>query len=309
MTTTRHPITNLHYVMVIPSTWGPFVDVRACYEAVARRYPWLSVITPEEFELIKTTPVYQDPVMLFVQWCQIDPGPKDARKALVTLVYSEAKGNNMLPDHVREWDRFFLWAPNYDAVFGHTPWMVEQLSYTGCPAAYLLPLGWDPEAMGTPRFSTIKQDDAVFYGSMVGKRNLVIPHIQAALGTRMKNISGCFGRTLSGMMDSAKASLYIAHSDVESFSTWRMWQTAATSAALIAEPGDTWPFVSGEHFWPIDRITFSNLDKVINDIRWALDNADLLVVARKAHDLARDYTVETCVTKYLVQASQSMVRR
>lgn len=309
----RNPTTGLRYVQVIPSSWGPFVDIHACYTAMARRYPWISVISPHEFEELRETDVYQDPMTMFVQWAQVDPWPKERRQALVTLVYSEAIStdqNLMLPDHVREWNRFFAWAPNYDAAFAHTPWMVEQMAGAAIQG-YLLPVGWDPEAMGAPRFSTTKHKDAVFYGSHVGKRALVMPFLREKLGNLLDDVSGCFGRTLSGTLDNARASLYVAHSDVDSFSTWRLWQTAATSAALIAEPGDCWPFARGVHFVPIERITFSNIGTVAEDIRRILHpgGPDLLAVAKAAHEVAREFTVDNCVAKYLVPASAEILAR
>jgi hypothetical protein len=277
---------------------------------MAQRYSWISVVTPEQFEEIKKTDAYQDANNFFVQWCQVDPGPKEDRKATVTLVYSEARATNealLLPDHKREWKRFYEWAPRYDAAFGHTPWMVEQVSAAGLPG-HLFPLGWDPEVMGSPRWSVAKQHDIVFYGSKVGKRAFVLPYFHEKLGIYLKDISGMFGRTLTGALDTARASLYVAHSDVDSFSTWRLWQTAATSAALIAEPGDMWPFVYGEHVADIPRVTFSNVDEVVDKLNYYI-HGNLMQYAERAHELARKFTVDHCVTSYLIPASAKIVRK
>lgn len=305
---TRHPRTGLYYIHVSPSS-GPHADIYARYASMEGRLPWVSVVTPARFEELRDTPWYQDPMVMFVQWCQVDPLPKDRRKAIVTHVYSEAmnwvRTGTLLPDHMREWERFCQWAVNYDAAFAHTPNMVQAVGQAGIPT-YLLPLGWDAEAMGSPHFDQAKFNDLVFYGSYVGMRTVVLPFLQEKLGKRLKNISGSYGQSLQQELNASIASLYVPHSDVDSYSTWRLWQAAATSAATISEPGDTWPFMAGEHFYQIEKMTLSNLPEVAEDIRKALDS-DLLSMSKRAYELAREFSTGACAENYLVPASISIL--
>lgn len=320
MSAPREPTTGLHVVHVIPETWGPFVDILASYRNVAARcFPWMNVVSPEVFAGMKSSPAYQDPGVLFVLWTDDPrPGPKTERKALVAGVYSEAIGERneagellgMLPEHRAHFERFRAVQAEYDAVFAHTPWMQEQLAYLLEPPVYVVPVGWDPETMGRPRWTAPKFVDYAYYGSGVGKRSMILPFLQGRLGKRLVDVTGSFGRDLLGKLDVARASLYVAHSDVRSFSTWRIWQTIATSAALVAEVGtDTWPLHTA-HYVGYPRVTLDNGEETANELRRILDHVDLLGMARRCYEeVAGAFTVETIVQSYLLDAMGDLVRR
>lgn len=307
-----HPDTGLRYVYVVYDTWGPYVDIRACSEMVERRNQiWFGVISRDEFEILKETPAYQDSSTFFILWGNFSPGVKEKRKSLVASVFFEAIGepDTMLPDHVRDLNLVNSVSREYDAIFAHTPRMAAEMGMRTGLHSYVLPVGWDPEAMGRPRFSTPKNRDLVFYGSVTGKRTLLLPFFKQQLGNRLTDLSGNFGRQLCAELDNSKGSFYLSHSDVWSMSTWRIWQTIASSAALVAEPADSWPLMD-EHYYKLPRITFQNYEAVSDDLKRIIDQVDLLSISKKAHqDLGPEYTFDKCVEKYLIPASMDLLTK
>ncbi len=296
---------NTRFIHVVPYDWGPFVDIRACLQSLSRRRPRTQVIPQDWYR--RDPGLWEDPECLFICWdiSTADPGPKENRKCKVAVVYSEAIDENqanLLPQHRAVWDSFLKMAPNLDAVLTHTPRTAEILGKI--LPAYVLPVGWDAEAMGALRHAP-KHQQLVYHGSMAGRRALIVPYLIGRLG--LVDITGSCGRQLLGRRVTAAASLYIAHSPVESFSTWRLWQAASTSAALIAEPGDTWPFEKGKHFLGIPRISVDNAEDVSLQIIRYLEQKDRLIeIANAAHELARQFTVGYVEDEFLVPAVNAM---
>lgn len=306
----HHPTTGLAYVHVIPAQWGAFVDIRAAYLWHAQSCPWVAVMTPEEFRAERDANAgrYADPATMFVLWQHEEAGPRTASRALITAVYSEAIGDprEMLRPHVESLDRFRVLAQDYDGVFSHTPWMAGELKVAH-EESHVLPVGWEPQAAGRPRFETPKHHDLVYYGSNAGKRQLVMPMLKERFGAELYDASGSFGRQVTGLLDTTKASLYIAHSDVLSFSTWRIWQHLPSSAAMIGEPGDMWPMVLGTHYVAIPRVTFANAELVVEELRSIVKHNDLLSYAKALYqDLGPEFTLDRCTERYLVPASESI---
>ena len=298
------------FVHVVPSEWGAWVDVRASFASLARRHPWVQVISLEEFRVRAAGgELWDDPDVLFVNWLLDDPGPRERRRCLVAGVYTEAMDEDeskLLPAHLDLWHRVKTVAGNFDGIFAHTPWMASMVGRMGIQA-YVMPLGWDAEAMGAPRWHAPKHERLVFHGTNTPRRALILPIFERLLGNYLVNISGQFGRGLLGRLDTAAAALYIANSPVRSFSTWRLWQAASTSAAVLAEPGDTWPFEAGKHFLALPPITLDNLEAVARDIARLADEHNLLLrTAETAHEVARRYTVDRIEEEFLVPAALAM---
>lgn len=303
----RYPGTGHIIVHVIPPEWGPFVDIRACYQSLARRRPWTHVISPAEYHERINGWLWNDPDTVFVCWTMMDPGPKWQRKCKVVTVYSEAlddDGAKLLHGHLDHWNNFRIMSVHFDAVATHTPMTAEIVARAGCPT-FVMPVGWDPDAMGRPRRDAPKLHKFLYHGSCVGRRELVIPYLRANLGNdHFLDGTGMFGRSLLGTLDTADASLYIAHSEVASFSTWRLWQTASTTAAMVAEPGDTWPFEIGKHYVGIQRVTMLNAPQTVRDLAELVKRRDLLleVATRAYEEVACRYTVDHIEDAYLVPA-------
>lgn len=306
-----HPVTGLHYYHVVPPTWGAFIDVHASYTDFSSRTSWSSIISPDEFLGLKLGSLYQDERSFFVLWDHmLSAGPIDQRKAIVVPVYSEAIGlsTKMLPSHCDVLDKFRLFSEGYDAIFAHTPWMASTLAaITGRSEAFVLPLGWNPNVSGLPRFDGPKHRDLTFHGSIAGRRRMILPFLTEKLGTRLTMLSGTFGRALLGALDTARGALYVAHSEVESFSTWRIWQVVSTSCALVAEPGDCWP-MTDNHYVKIPFVTMENIDDVTRELEHIVRNIPLVEFAKLLHkDLGPEYTVDQCVDRFLVPASETIL--
>jgi hypothetical protein len=214
----------------------------------------------------------------------------------------------MLQPHVEALDRFRQLVWQFDVVFGHTPWMANQMTKFGANGE-VFPAGWSPSAMGVPRWAAPKHTDLAYYGSMTGRRNLLVPYLASRFGDRYRDLTGSFGRSLIGSLEQSKASLYIAHSSVQSFSTWRTWQTICTSTAMILEGNnlDVWPMTS-DHYLSLPELDVQNVDEAINQIRKWLSEVDLLGYAKKLHnDVGPSFTVDRCVEDYLIPASVRML--
>lgn len=292
-------------VHVVPDGWGPYVDVRACLKSLSKRRSSTYVLTPREAN--PEAEFWQDPDALAIYWPLLEPVPREARRCKVVHVYSEAIDTDLdklLPAHRGHWYRFRLdLAQHFDAVFTHTPWTSEVLKHAGM-VSFVMPVGWDAEAMGTPR-DGYKLHDFVYHGSLTGRRELIVPYLQKRLG--LVDVTGSFGRGLLGQLDLARASIYIAHSLVGSFSTWRLWQTASTRAALVAEPGDAWPFEAGKHYIQIESLTVDNAERMVDSLLdLATQHDHLEHVANEAHTLARLYTVDRIEDEFVIPAKKAL---
>jgi hypothetical protein len=308
-----HPDTGYHYLALIPDDHGPFTDIRACYELAARKFPWLSVHSPA-ISRTSDGPL-EDPSIFILSWVALDPLPPSGHKATCALVYSEAMDENLdvlLPAHRVHWDKTVsaINLGNWDFIFAHTPWMVAtvgahlgRLLPSKPPPVACLPVGWEPEVMGTPRRTTPVRA-LCYHGSMAGRRLMLVPFLQARLGELFYDASGAFGRSLLGALESSMASLYLAHSSVQSFSTWRLWQAMAAGAAILAEPGDAWPFAPQHDYIPIGPFTLDNFETVAGQLRRLVDDSPRLArVAQAAYDHNSHMTTTYILEKFLVPAT------
>ena len=305
-----HPKTGVHYAHVVPGQWGPYMDIHATWSKFASLYPWISVHVPKKLDT--TSSLWNDKNVLIIMWQGGVPavhGPKD-RAAKVALVYSESlvdlrTGDRslLLQPHLEELSRLeaAVKANQYDALFCHTPWSQTQLQGLGIPV-FLLPVGWDEDVYGNPGFDSTKIYDYVYYGSPAGRRETIIPYLKQKLGDKIRDISGTYGNEVTSELDMARAQLYIKHSNVTTFSTWRIWQTLGTSAALVGEQGDHWPLDPKRHMvlldgeWSDDALKPRVLERILTYV-------DLSYIAKTAHEeIAKHYTCKRCIEEFLVPA-------
>jgi hypothetical protein len=299
-------------INIISNDWGAYVDIRALYQSLARRVDTIHLDTHGDC----WNSVKDDPQTLVVSWditkaCTLS---HDNRRCRLGLVYNEAMTDDeaqLMPWHHEILKRFKT-SP-IDFVFGHTPWMVSKLNAIHPGKAFLLPVGWDAEAMGTPRWDAPKHHLLAYHGSMAGRREVLLPYFHSKLGSNLKDISGAFGRQLLGALDVHAASFYVAHSRVKSFSTWRAWQCASTSAALIAEGLedswlDCWPF-GPESIAVIPEITVSNAPAMAELVCNIARSDQAMCYAHVAHDIARRYTIDEVYSKFLLPAAEEILRR
>jgi hypothetical protein len=280
-----------------------FENIRNSYNAFSYRVPWFYVITPEEFKILQKTSWYQDEQNFAILWALVPPGPKEDRHAKVALVYSEAFGKeeDLLPEHWRQWGYFRGIAQEYDLLLGHTPSTAAAMSDLGVPTD-VLPAGWDPEGLDFPKEE--KGGHLVFYGSTVGKRTWSVPRLRERLGNVLREVTGSFGKRVLREISASRAELYLAHSNCDSGSTWRIWHTIAAKSAFLTEPGDYWPLVQGRHYIEISRLTEENVCGVSDVIRDILGSDALENAQRDAWDeVANEYTTQKCVERNLIPAS------
>lgn len=309
----RHPDTGFHYFVVIPSLWGAHMDYFAGYSALSERVPWITTVDtstyPAAFEANKN-----DNKVLFLLWT-IEPAPRPHR-CLVAAVYSEALDEDpakMLPDHIQHWKTFGQYAPQYDAVLAHTPNLLGLLNRGMGLPTYLFPAGWSPETMGLPRTKKRPQHRLTYWGSFAGRRKKIIPFLKHRLNDLLFDATGQFGRTLLGTLDVSAAALYIAHSPVWSFSTWRLWQGLAAGVAHIAEVGDSWPFEANVHYIAIDHLSEDPEDNLKNTItvsrimEASCDEHRLNEIVLASYNaFSHKFTLDRCVEDFLVPASSNL---
>jgi hypothetical protein len=303
----------MRVIHVVPDEWGPFVDIRTCLSSLTERNE--TVRTLKSIDLNAVWPGC-DPDDLLVLWSLQDPGPIDRRDCYIAAVYSEALDEDeskLLPEHLAHWQRFQKTAPSFDAIFVHTPWMCDLVAKkTGRPT-FVMPVGWDAAAMGVPRWDTPKHNLIGYRGSSIGRRAMIIPALGVQFGANeFVPMTGQFGRALLGNLDTTAIDLYVAHSPVRSFSTWRLWQAASTSTTLVAEVArehlaDSWPFIEDEHFIGLTPIEPTNIRaKAIELLALAKEAMRTTSVSRAAHALARQYTVDRIHRDFVLPAFEMM---
>jgi hypothetical protein len=293
-----HPKTGLHYIVSFHSRGKAFFDIMKCYGVFAATHEWLTVITHRELRA-RMLEICADERYFVVLWGVETPTPPVTRKATFARVYSEAVDAdpaNMLDVHVK-------WlavtkeqiSTAMDGTFGHTPWMAEQFD------GHVLPIGWEPGAMGSPQRDAPKPYRYTYFGVMVGKREWLCPAMADALGEQYLDASGEYRRVLN-ILNSSSGYLYLTHSDVRSFSTPRIWQAVATSAAMVTERGrDCWP-MEEDHYVALPTLTQKNILEVAGFLR-DLSDEYLAAMSVRLHESLKHFTIDHIVNEYLVPGS------
>lgn len=301
----RHPVTGMRYVVVIPDGFGAYTDYRFAYHTLD--LPWLTTISSDEYHLRRDA-LLADPDAFVVLW-SVEEAPRP-RRAHVAALYMEAVGKpGVIPiNHVQHWHRFKTLSEGYDAVLAHTPAMCDRMRADFGLPAYLYPAGWSPSWGEIPTPFAARNNRLVYWGGPIGRRLEIIPWLRRQLAT-LTDVSGKYGYDLRAELVEARAALYVAFAHVESFSTWRLWQVLSAGVPLIAERGDAWPFVEGKHYLGIDTFPDAAHERgdVLGQLRAHLDSPEPEFVAMRAHAaFAERFTVERCVTDYLVPASTAI---
>jgi hypothetical protein len=210
----------------------------------------------------------------------------------------------MLPDHAMAWSEFSSRAREYDLVLGHTPFSAAELTRRLGMHAEIFPVGFEP-TFGSPDWSVSKNHAYSYYGSFVGKRTWAIPAIARVLGDRLVDKTGTFWG-LGDALRHTLATLHVMHSDVDIFSTWRIWTALQSGAAMVSEPADLWPLIPEVHYTTIPTITEENVETVAGRLKMLISEPSILKeTARRAwSDLGPAYTVDKCIRNHLIPASR-----
>lgn len=302
----NHPDTGACYIVVMPPHANVMMEHREGWKLNQR--PWLRFI--DNRSLQATFQQYRDRRALFCCWLtwELPWLPNDRRASFATL-YAEALDDNidmLMPQH-RTWLSTFLKNKHiFDGVLGHTPWMAQKLhEISGLPSG-VLPAGYDERILGTPQWDAPKKIDAAWYGTMVGKRERLVAKLRNLMGTKLGDLTGLVSRELVDRLQNAKTILYLGHSNIRSYSTWRTWHGMCSSAAIVTEPGDRWP-LDDESCIEVPTIDESNIDEVARIIT-DLSPEQALSIARRAHERLRTFTVGNMIDNYLIPNTRAWLR-
>jgi hypothetical protein len=296
------------YVVEIPDNQLAYLDLWNCYKL--NQTPWLMLIPTSAFPYVFNT--LRDQRSVFLLWTHgMLPYLPYERHATVFSMYFEAYDEDrskLAPDHLRDLESFVSHADRLDAVGCHTPWMAEQLGRTTSRQSFVLPYGYDHRCMGPPDWDAPKDHEAMFYGSMVGKRLSLIEKVSSFGMGKGLHIGTSYGSVLYDYLNRSKVNINLYHYDVQSYSTWRLFQSACSSAALLTEDGDIWPASRESMLMLPEHVTvetaYGHIVCRIND----LSHEDALRTARSlAEDLSR-FTTRHCIDEYLVKGTAGLLR-
>lgn len=158
--------------------------------------------------------------------------------------------------------------------------------------------------MGSPQWDRPKEYATVFAGSTVGRRTTILPALCNLLSLDL--CTAVYGAALIDRMNASKTALYVAHSEVRSYSTWRIWQAFCSSAALATEPGDWWPMTE-ELCLPLPRITTATLGEAVNIIRY-VSFEDARARTQALREALSGFTTRSCVDHYVVEKTEGLTR-
>jgi len=306
---TPHPVTGAIYIVVIPPD-PALSDLRACY--LYNEAPWLRLVTTSDFPAVFDR--HRDDCGVVIHWAPsylwVNPIPLD-RRLTVVGVWSEAYDpdlSKLSDEHQSIYKRFVSTAPLLDAIACHTPWMAAQFrERTGRPTI-VLPHGWDRRAMGEPVWGTGKTSEAIFYGSMVGKRAAVLEElVKYGLGRGLSVQNGVFGRKLIETLNTTKCVLNIYHWDCASYSTWRLFQAACSSAALVTEDGDIWPLSPAARLTLPFRVSVETVPDLAATI-CSLSHGRATLIAEAAFAEIQSFTMDSVINNYIVDQTETLLR-
>jgi hypothetical protein len=144
-----------------------------------------------------------------------------------------------------------------------------------------------------------------FAGSSSGKRAWLIDAVQAELGRSFNNASGQWVQSFISTLNRSHAYLYLSHSNVQSFSTFRIWQAVCGLTAMVAEGGrDCWPMTE-EMYIPIPTLTKESVPEVCRSLM-EIPTSVFSEKARALHDGLRYMTTDHVIENYLVPASMEI---
>jgi hypothetical protein len=298
-----HPTAGRHFVHVFPS--DPFLgEIRDCYRSAARRIPWMSVDDISYWH--PDRPEWGDRERVVIFW-GASPGwiPRHRRAAAV-LRYTESVGipEGLNPVQRQLVEQFSACSEAFDMLLGGTVTVADFWSGKYKMTAFA-PIGYEPEILGRPDWSTPKIADFAFRGNLIGRRMYIMKKLQKSF----LNINWIhsFGLERKFQLDKTLIDLYIGHSSDLSFPGMRLWQGISSSAALVMEPRDAWPAVAGRHYIEIPEADPDLFGFFVEKLRELLrDTAALRLIAETAHKELSAYTIDRCMEDFVVPATKGL---
>lgn len=302
--TTTHPKTGFHYIHIFRPD-EVFFEIRGCYNRASERLPWMSIQEDTEWHAGKAE--WQDPGNMLIFWGFELPELPESRRASFGIKYLESVGkpDGMIPVQQQCIKGLFKWALEPDIVFTGSPSALAFLK-PHCRKVTLFPIGYEPEVMGVPAWSTPKTHDIAVYGADVGRRRVILDAARRRFKNRLLDIN-VFNEERKKAIEGARSVLYVGHSEEVAFPGMRLWQMIAASTALITERRDSWPADPDRHMITLEPVDMHRIHAFLDGVEDALEQ-DLEAIARAAHtDLSR-YTVERCMEEFVVPATEGLRR-
>lgn len=290
-------------IIVFPGDPPCFDEFESAYRRVAHAFPSLSTDRIQGWNPAR--PEWRDPALAIVFWCQLPAIiPKD-RLARCVFYHLESTGDpkNLTPGQEGFMRSFLKRAKQPDLFLVTTPTTAEYWNSRARRVA-VMPIGFDAETMGLPDWTSPKTHDVGFCGTVVGRREWVIPILSKHFGDRFRIIISC-GLDMRRDFNSCRIMLHVAHSDEFGLPTLRIWQALSTSAAMATERRDAWPAVSGRHILQIPPARREDPSEFLAGIEEAL-RMPLPDIARVAHEELSGYTVERCIGDFMMPAVSSL---
>lgn len=300
--TQLHPETGFHYVHIFPRD-KVFNEIEQCYRLAAWRMPWMSVELLSLWSVDR--PAWGDPRLLLIFWGTLPRLPL-GRNVRVAHRYTESAGAiaGLIKNQQRIMVDFMERSQEPDLVLVGSPAIYELLR-PHCRQISIYPIGYDPDIMGVPDWAKPKAFDVGFHGTLIGRREIAIPYLQSRLGRRLLKIEE-FGRARKEALDGCRADLHIGHSQEPSFPGMRLWQAAATSAAIVTERRDTWPAQDGCQCLALPPFDPEDPDRFLAGLESVLQ-LPLGELARAAHGHLEQFRIERCMRDFLVPASAALM--
>ena len=294
---------NRRLIIVFPGFPACFDEFQAAYEKAASRME--GVVIERLSEWIQNRSEWKDPNNTVVFWCQLPAVIPTDRKAKCVLYHLESSGDpaKLTRGQGEIVERFAQRARELDLLAVTTPAAKDFWSPRVSRVA-VVPIGYDPDVMGIPDWSCPKTYEIGFCGTVVGRREWILPVLQDRLGKDFVVIQES-GRAMREAFNGCRAMLHIAHSDEVGFPTLRLWHAISTSAALVTERRDAWPAIPNKHVLQVPPAEKNNLGLFIDALRDALQNP-LEKIAQQANKELSCYTVERCIKDFMIPAIDSI---
>jgi len=292
----RYYINILHPYMV-------FFENLISYAQASYAYNWMTAFPWTHWS--SDRPEWQDPNNVIIIWLWGSPVMLDVvpekRKATLVIWYIESVGplEGLCSDQKATLTRFLDYFKVPELVVVGFP-SSEAFLRPYCRKVIHAPTGYNSFIMGTPDWEAPKDYDVGFCGLVTGRREWIMPALQKRFGKKFLHILNTFGQDRKRFYDRCRINLYIAHSMEPCYAPMRIWQSIASSSALVTEKRDVWPAVAGRHYVELPEAQEAHVDEFIDQVEQTLQ-FPLESIARRAHEELSQYTVGRSM-EYIVAA-------
>jgi len=289
--------------IVFPGEPPCFTEFERAYQKTVQGLPEVSLDRLNRWP--PDRPEWQDPAFAIVFWCRLPKVIPRKRAARCILYHLESSG---IPTDLSHGQKAlledFLERSRQPDLFLVTTPAAESFWAPRVRRVAVAPIGFDAETMGVPNWSQEKTHDVGYCGTLVGRREWILPILSKHLGPRLRIITECC-LEMRRIFNSCRIMLHVAHSEEPGFPTLRIWQAISTSAALVTERRDAWPAVSGRHILQIPPARKEDPGDFLSGIEEAL-RMPLLRIARLAHEELSLYTVERSIKEFMIPAIEPL---